>query len=302
MFGVSERPHAVSSNAWTRQARGVPSVGRTTPASHELPSHCALCRQAPQRQQQQTTGSGESLVIRLFGQEVQAPEQGTVAAAQHAANSTVEVLQYVKYFHLVPALGLRAAYDAAAKRGSGAASHFEELLLCAEAGAHHSTHSTGPGRGASGGKAATVAPRTPLIRLLRRPQIMALGLVWESPQVRGSPLPLAEWVTFLALAAAHGHEQQHAELQSRRDVRRFEAGSVAVWASCAVTACACASLECTVLAGRVLTLLWEHSQANWLGSTSPVSSPCLRSLSLLSALPTTGAHGCHCGHHASHRH
>lgn len=110
----------------------------------------------------------------MFGQEVQVrcSSAAAAAAAAHAAGAAgggmVEVLQFVRYFHLVPALGLRRAYEAAARKGpGGAAPSFEQLLLAAEAGAD----------GSGGGGA-------PLARLLRRPQVLALGIVWETPQVR----------------------------------------------------------------------------------------------------------------------
>lgn len=130
--------------------------------------------------------------MRLFGQEVQVPCASVPAAAAAAAapagqhkpsaqSGTVEALQFVRYFHLVPALGVRAAYEAAAKRAgqpqqqAQRAQRFEELLLAAEAGAHHAP-------------AGSAAARVPLARLLSSPQILALGLVWESPQVGAESL------------------------------------------------------------------------------------------------------------------
>ncbi len=149
--------------------------------------------------------------MRLFGQEVQVPEQqgqggrgGTAGASRQqqqqggGGSGMVDALQFVKYFHLVPAAGLRSAFEAAHKAAAGNAGNkpsFEALLLSAEAAGDHRQPSQqqqqprgaaagAAGPAASGGKGGGKAPHLPRPRLLRRPQVMALGIVWESPQVR----------------------------------------------------------------------------------------------------------------------
>jgi hypothetical protein len=92
-------------------------------------------------------GKGATLVQRLFGLEVQVAS----AAAPPASASAPTVLcdQFTKYFHLVAAQGLREA--------APAAPCFEAALLAADAG--------GP---------------APAARLLSRPRVLTLALVWES--------------------------------------------------------------------------------------------------------------------------
>jgi Ubiquitin carboxyl-terminal hydrolase len=136
----------------------------------------------------QASGSAEkkevvSMVQRLFGMEVQAPlhtssngtsngngnlrssgasnDSGKGGKAgksgektkSSTAPSTVEVLQYTRYFHLVPAQGLRIA--------AATAPSFEAALVAATAGG------TTP----------------PTERLLRKPAVFTLSTVFESPQV-----------------------------------------------------------------------------------------------------------------------
>lgn len=99
----------------------------------------------------------------------------------------VDVLQFTKFFHLVPAQSLRKALAA---RPS---STFEELLVTVESGgsSNRSTASTPSAVSSSassdhsaassngGGNAAAAAGDL----LLRQPDVFALALVWESPQV-----------------------------------------------------------------------------------------------------------------------
>ncbi|GAB4814795.1 hypothetical protein N2152v2_001841 [Parachlorella kessleri] len=162
----------------------------------------AKVKQAPALQQSAGSLHSEGLVMRLFGQEVQilaSPDKGGGAGDQQAASSaaapsapggssTVEVLQFVKYFHLVPAAGLRAAFEAAQQRGStsGSGAPFETLLLSAEAGGGGAAAgAVGIGsasKGGAGGFPGGQGAPTPQAKLLRRPQVLALGIVWESPQ------------------------------------------------------------------------------------------------------------------------
>ena len=82
----------------------------------------------------------------------------TTTSTSTSTAAVVEVLQFTKYFHLVPAQGLRLA--------ATTAPCFEAALVAATAG--------GGGSGSGG---------APSERLLRRPSIFTLSLVFESPQV-----------------------------------------------------------------------------------------------------------------------
>lgn len=72
-------------------------------------------------------------------------------------NSTIKVLQFTKYFHLIPVQGLRWAM-------TQGASSFEAALVAA----------------ATGGGA--------MERLLTQPSVITLSLVWEAPQIPSSVL------------------------------------------------------------------------------------------------------------------
>lgn len=93
---------------------------------------------------------------------------GTAGKKVGSSSNTIEALQYTKYFHLVPASGLRNTSNTTAQTGGS----FEEALIAAESIDHSSnTSSTTPGR-----------KSLPLTRLLSRPKVVTLGVVWESPQ------------------------------------------------------------------------------------------------------------------------
>jgi hypothetical protein len=118
-----------------------------------------------------------SMVQRLFGMEVQAPLHSDTDAKSNnsngnssgknsgkskqsnKSNSTVEVLQFTRYFHLVPAQGLRLA--------AATSPSFEAALVAATAGAGN-------------------AP--PTERLLTKPAVFTLSTVFESPQVPAAAL------------------------------------------------------------------------------------------------------------------
>jgi hypothetical protein len=120
-------------------------------------------------------GAARSLAQRLFGLEVQAAASGAALGAPGApaAGAPVEVLQFTKFVHLVPAEGLRAA-AAAAAAVPGAAPDFEAALRAVD------------------GHAAA-----PAARLLSRPAALTLGLGWDSP---AAP-PTAIAATLAALGA-----------------------------------------------------------------------------------------------------
>jgi hypothetical protein len=126
-------------------------------------------QQQQQQQQQQQAPSG--------AQQQQQPVPGSAEAAAAAAAGAspprrpprqagvVEVQQYIKYLHLVPAQGLRLAHDTLFD------ACFEEVLR--EADAADSLASR-----LQGGPGAGPQPVT----LLRMPRVFTLGVVWESPQ------------------------------------------------------------------------------------------------------------------------
>jgi hypothetical protein len=120
-----------------------------------------------------------SMVQKLFGMEVQAPlhstsnannttnsnsangpkggkstKRGSKSSASSSAPAvTIEALQFTRYFHLVPAQGLRLA--------AATASSFEAALVAATAGGN----------------------TPPTERLLTKPAVFTLSTVFESPQV-----------------------------------------------------------------------------------------------------------------------
>eukprot|EP00884_Botryococcus_braunii_P009363 jgi/Botrbrau1/18428/Bobra.0072s0020.2 len=102
--------------------------------------------------------------------------QSSSVAAQSQQKKTrdsgfVEVLQYMKYFHLVPAQGLRTAYER--KVGD-----FEVMLQYAERA-----------DGLSQGLGSSESRSGPLdIMLLRTPAVFTLALVWDSPQATGEAI------------------------------------------------------------------------------------------------------------------
>jgi hypothetical protein len=149
---------------------------------------------------------GASLVQRLFGLEVQAPcppdfqEAGLAPPAEERGGgggsgkqrpapsrqspqgskgggaavppaTTSDVLQYWKYCHLIPAKGLRVAYDNLID-GS-----FEDMLR--EAESEELVASRAAGLGTPGGAGGAEGGE---LVLLRRPRVFTLGIVWESPQ------------------------------------------------------------------------------------------------------------------------
>ncbi|KAK9841748.1 hypothetical protein WJX81_000543 [Elliptochloris bilobata] len=84
--------------------------------------------------------------------------------------AVVEAAQFMKYFHLVPAAGLRAAYERAP------AGAFEDLLRGADGAEARAGGSGGAGRLAG-------AVHTNDVTLLRRPSVFTLAVGWESVQV-----------------------------------------------------------------------------------------------------------------------
>jgi cytochrome c556 len=117
-----------------------------------------------------------SMVQKLFGMEVQAPVHNTNntnstnstsnggkggkskggnknSSSSSAVTATVEVIQFTRYFHLVPAQGLRIA--------ASTAPSFEDALVAATAGGN----------------------TPPTERLLTKPSVFTLSTVFESPQV-----------------------------------------------------------------------------------------------------------------------
>lgn len=97
-----------------------------------------------------------------------ASSPGSAGGAQEAQ----EALLFTKFYHLVYAQGLRNAMAAATQRGQGQAGvPWEQLLASAEAGGDAPAVATT-------GTAAAPARAV----LLRRPRVLTLSLVWESPQ------------------------------------------------------------------------------------------------------------------------
>lgn len=82
----------------------------------------------------------------------------------------MEVQQFTKFFHLVPAQGLRKA-SAALPSAS-----FEDLLAELETQGSHQVQPQAQGL------RAAVPPAVPGLTLLRRPSVFTLAIVWESPQ------------------------------------------------------------------------------------------------------------------------
>ncbi|KAL6765004.1 hypothetical protein V8C86DRAFT_1222292 [Haematococcus lacustris] len=172
------------------------------------------------QQQQQQQGGGAA------GQGGMAGSGGSSSSAS-LANSQ-EVIQFCKFFHLVPTQGLRAAYTAAAAASSsssspppsspsstprpGSVTCWERLLAALDSSACGSSSSSsggagpGPAPAAGGGRQAARsssggvagANLQPSTALLRRPAVVTLALVWESPLVP----PDALKATLQALGAA----------------------------------------------------------------------------------------------------
>ncbi|BDA41097.1 probable inactive ubiquitin carboxyl-terminal hydrolase 54 at C-terminar half [Coccomyxa sp. Obi] len=86
----------------------------------------------------------------------------------------VEVLRFTKYFHLVPAQGLRLAFD------HMIGSRFEEMVREADVAETLAAGGSPPPSGTK--KASGGAVQTAEMTLLRRPAVFTLAIVWDSPQ------------------------------------------------------------------------------------------------------------------------
>ena len=113
----------------------------------------------------------------------------------------VEVLQYTKWYHLVPAHGLRKAHAMFPDAST------EEILRVAEASTGLPTAAAKQqqqaGAAGGGGEAAALQPHA---RLLRSPEVFTLAVVWESPQVRRSGSHVLEHAQ---ACAAHAWPHTH---------------------------------------------------------------------------------------------
>mmetsp|Transcript_7898 Transcript_7898/g.19364 ORF Transcript_7898/g.19364 Transcript_7898/m.19364 type:complete len:349 (-) Transcript_7898:1934-2980(-) len=101
---------------------------------------------------------------------------GSSSSSSSAGPQQAEVLQFTKFFHLVPAQGLRRAYSQASSSPGQPPASWESLLMTLEAASNSPCSSNNSSSGQlQMHKAATT--------LLRTPRIFMLALVWESPQV-----------------------------------------------------------------------------------------------------------------------